>query len=81
MSGTVSAINAGEYSATATLLSGYVWSDDTTDPRTIPWKINKAESTLRAKGKSVILSYAQLHQKYVKVNCKKVLTVTRTQHD
>ena len=33
---------AGDYVATATLEDGYVWSDDTTGPKEIPWSIARA---------------------------------------
>ena len=42
LSGTTSATNAGAYKATATLNEGYIWSDGTSEPKTISWKINKA---------------------------------------
>ena len=42
LSGTVSAKAAGSYQATATLNDGSIWSDGTTDPKTITWKIDKA---------------------------------------
>ena len=40
LSGTTSATNAGSYKATATLKEGYAWSDDSSDSKTINWKIN-----------------------------------------
>lgn len=40
LSGTTTATNAGSYKATATLNEGYVWSDDSTEAKTISWKIN-----------------------------------------
>ena len=46
LSGRVSAKEAGSYSATATLKSGYIWSDGTTGPKTISWKIKKANPSL-----------------------------------
>ena len=36
------ATDAGDYEATATLAYGYKWSDNTTNPKTISWSINKA---------------------------------------
>lgn len=52
ISGTKSATNAGSYKVTAKLKStaGYIWSDGTTEQKTISWKINK-----RAIGKTDIL--------------------------
>ena len=42
LSGTEKATNAGSYKATATLEDGYVWSDESTDPKTISWSIAPA---------------------------------------
>jgi len=42
LSGTVTAIDAGAYSATATLFEGYCWADGSTDAKTISWSIAKA---------------------------------------
>ena len=42
LSGTCAAVNAGDYSATASLAAGYVWSDGTTAARSVPWAIAKA---------------------------------------
>ncbi|MBQ6265413.1 MAG: hypothetical protein IJK60_08205, partial [Clostridia bacterium] len=39
LSGTVKATDAGEYTATATLNDGYVWSDGTYEAKEISWKI------------------------------------------
>ena len=41
------AIDAGSYTATATLKEGYKWDDDTTDPKTIAWSIAKKTLTVR----------------------------------
>ena len=48
LSGTTSAVNAGSYQATATLDEGYAWSDGSSDPKTIGWKINKATVNVTA---------------------------------
>ena len=37
--------NAGSYTTTVTLKSGYMWSDGTSESKTIKWKIYKAEFT------------------------------------
>ena len=42
LSGTTYATNAGIYYATATLQSGYIWSDGTNAPATIMWIIDRA---------------------------------------
>lgn len=39
LSGDYEATNAGNYTATATLTSGYVWNDGTSDPTNITWSI------------------------------------------
>ena len=42
LSGDLKAVDAGTYTATATLAEGYKWSDGTTEPKTITWSIAKA---------------------------------------
>ena len=49
LSGTIQAIDAGSYSATATLKSGYAWSDDTTGAITFNWSIAKATNAWNTK--------------------------------
>lgn len=49
LSGTVKAVNAGTYTAKATLKDGYAWSDGSTDPVTLKWTIAKAEQTISVK--------------------------------
>ena len=39
LSGTYAATDAGDYTATATLEEGYIWSDETTAPKEINWSI------------------------------------------
>lgn len=52
ITGATSAINAGEYTATATLNDSETkWSDGTTDPIDIDWSISKARLTIRAENK------------------------------
>lgn len=41
MNGSVAETVAGNYSVTYTLKKGYAWDDDTTDPITINWVINR----------------------------------------
>ncbi|MCI7505232.1 MAG: hypothetical protein MSA55_04565 [Coriobacteriaceae bacterium] len=43
LSGDIEATEAGDYSATATLLPNYIWDDGTTEPKQIEWKIAEAE--------------------------------------
>ena len=44
-SGTASAINAGNYTVTYTLKSGYCWSDNTTSVVSLSWKITQATNS------------------------------------
>ena len=44
LSGTTSAADADNYTATATLAGGYTWSDNSTDAKTIYWSIAKASN-------------------------------------
>lgn len=44
--GTLSATNAGEYTATFTPNEGYKWSDGTTAARDVTWRIEKAEGSV-----------------------------------
>ena len=48
LSGTAKATKAGEYTATATLKSGYTWKDGSTAAKTIKWSIAEAKSELAA---------------------------------
>ncbi len=41
LSGTVAATDAGNYTATATLEDGYIWSDGTLEPKEINWSIGR----------------------------------------
>jgi hypothetical protein len=59
-SGTQSAIDAGTYYMTATLLPGYIWSDETTEVKQIPWIINKATSNIVATPDSLQLDSTHL---------------------
>ncbi len=45
LSGAVSAVNAGSYTATATLDSGYQWSDGSAEPKTVAWSIARKTPT------------------------------------
>ena len=48
LSGTYSATDVGSYTATATLSSGYLWSDGTTANKTISWSIVAVKPTLES---------------------------------
>ena len=47
LSGSITATNAGTYTATATLESGYQWPDGTTAPKIISWSIAKADREIK----------------------------------
>ncbi|MBQ9001698.1 MAG: sirohydrochlorin cobaltochelatase [Eggerthellaceae bacterium] len=47
LSGTTSAKDAGSYKATATLESGLVWNDETTDAKQIKWSIAQAKAAAK----------------------------------
>lgn len=63
LSGKTSGTNAGTYKATATLISGYVWSDGTKTPKTVTLTIGKRNNPLTAKGKTVNVSAKTLKKK------------------
>ena len=63
LSGMVSGTDAGTYKATATLMSGYVWSDGTKAPKTVVLTIGRRNSPLTAKGKTVKISAKKLKKK------------------
>lgn len=46
LSGVTEAKDAGYYNATAKLISGYVWEDETYTDKTINWKIDKRAMTI-----------------------------------
>ncbi len=52
LSGTAQATNADTYTAIATLSDGYVWDDNSTDPRTITWSIARKPVTVTANNAS-----------------------------
>lgn len=52
---TFTAANAGTYTMVFTLLSGYKWSDGTTENKRIPWVINKASPNITAMPPQVIV--------------------------
>ena len=43
LGGTYAATNAGSYTATATLDTGYIWADGSTNVKSINWSISKAD--------------------------------------
>ena len=49
LSGTTQAVDVGSYTVTATLKSGYAWSDDTTEAITFNWSIAKAANAWNTK--------------------------------
>ena len=63
ISGTKSAVKVGTYQAKAALNKGYVWTDGTTNEKTIKWKINKAANPLKIKGKTAKVKYTKIKKK------------------
>ena len=76
-----SATDAGTYTATATIKEDpnyvYEWSDGTTDPRAIDWKIEKANNPLSIKGKTAAVKSKKLKKKAQKLAVTKVITFTK----
>ena len=58
--GTTSGINAGSYNATFTPTDDYMWSDGSTDAKTVSWSISKAAGSLSRTPASVTLSASAL---------------------
>ena len=77
LSGTVSAKAVGSYQATATLNDGSIWSDGTAAPRTIDWKIDKAENIISVNGKTATVKYKKLKKKAQKLAVTKVIKFTK----
>ena len=76
LSGKTSGTNAGTYKATATLTSGYVWSDGTKAPKTVTLTIGRRNSPLTAKGKTVKISAKKLKKKKINVKRSKAIAVS-----
>ena len=66
------AVHPGSYTAVATLEEGYVWSDGTSEPKSISYAIGKAAQKLKAKKKTITVSAAKLAKKAVSVKAAKV---------
>lgn len=62
LGGTTSATNAGYYSATFTLSNTalYQWADGTTAPKTVSWRIGKADGSLTLSKTSITLEDGKL---------------------
>lgn len=59
LSGTLSAVNAGEYAAIATPKEGFQWSDGSASAKPVVWTIGKAAGSVSASPPSVTLSKEQ----------------------
>ena len=77
ISGTKSAVKAGTYQAKAALNKGYVWTDGTTNEKTIKWKINKAANPLKIKGKTAKVKYTKIKKKAQILAVTKVIKFDR----
>jgi hypothetical protein len=76
LSGKTSGTNAGTYKATATLISGYVWSDGTKTPKTVTLTIGRRNNPLTAKGRTVKVSAKTLRKKKITVKRAKAIAVS-----
>lgn len=56
LGGTTTGTNAGNYDATFTPTQDYRWSDNTTGPKTVRWRIDKAAGSLSLSKTSVALT-------------------------
>jgi endo-1,4-beta-xylanase len=81
LSGTASAANAGSYEATATLKEGYIWSDGTSELKTISWKINKAANPLKISPKTATVKYSKLKKKTQTLAVTRVIKFTKKLND
>lgn len=54
LSGVCAATNADSYTATATLNDGYIWSDQSSEPKTIVWSIAPKPVTVTANNQSKV---------------------------
>jgi len=77
LSGTVSTKAAGSHQAIATLEEGYIWIDATAAPKTIDWKIDKAENIISVNGKTAAVKYKKLKKKNQKLAVTKVIKFTK----
>ena len=77
ISGTKSAVKVGTYQAKAALNKGYVWTDGTTNEKTIKWKINKAANPLKIKGKTAKVKYTKIKKKAQILAVTKVIKFDR----
>lgn len=74
VSGTDRGTSVGSYSCDAVLEDGYLWSDGTTDPKTITWQILKAPNPMKLKTKTAAVKKSKLKKKAQKLTRSKVLT-------
>lgn len=71
--------NAGSYKAVLKLKdkSLYVWSDGSTDDKTVVWSIEKAKNSLKLKKKSFSTSMSKSSKKNKKINVAKKITFSK----
>ena len=75
--GWIGGISVGEYIVDAELEKGYVWSDQTTEPKKIVWSIVKAANPMELKTKTATVKKSKVKKKARKLARSKVLTFTR----
>lgn len=68
--------SVGTYSCYAVLYDGYLWSDGTTDPKTIEWQILKAPNPMKLKTKTATVKRSAVKKSAQKLARSKVLTFT-----
>ena len=70
--------SVGEYVVDAELKKGYVWSDQTTEPKKIVWSIVKAANPMELKAKTATVKKSAVKKRAQKLARSKVLTFTRS---
>lgn len=68
--------SVGLYICNAVLNDGYLWSDGTTDPKTIKWQILQAPNPMKLKTKTATVKKSKVKKKAQKLKRTKVLTFT-----
>ena len=76
--GWIGGTSVGEYIVDAELEKGYVWSDQTIEPKKIVWSIVKASNPMVLKAKTATVKRSAVRKKAQKLARSKVLTFTRS---
>ena len=70
--------SVGIYICDVVLDDGYLWSDGTTDPKTITWQILQAPNPMKLKTKTATVKKSAVKKKAQKLARSKVLTFTKS---